>query len=87
MKNRLVEKKLEVNKFLGIFKKSVTKHGLTTLRRPKNLDTLTEMGFTFLDVQNEIMKLTYKDFVAGPKQESLTTGRTGGMRKAPRRGH
>ena len=37
--------------------------------RHKNTETLTELGFTKIDVQNEIMRLNSTDYIDGPKQD------------------
>jgi hypothetical protein len=44
-----------VNQFLGNFKKIVSQQGISVVQREKNINTLTELGFTNLDVQNEIL--------------------------------
>ena len=59
----------DVNKFLGNFKKIVSERGIDVVQREKNLDTLTELGLTNIDVQNEILRLDATDYIDGPKPD------------------
>ncbi len=59
----------DVNKFLGRFKKIVNHRGINVAQRQKNTDTLTELGFTNLDVQNEILRLESTDYIDGPNPD------------------
>ena len=63
-----------MNRFLGNFKTLVTQRGLLVIPRKRNSDTIVEIGFTLLDVQNEILRLEYKDYIAGPLQDSDRPG-------------
>jgi len=59
-----------VNKFLGNFKRLFGKRGLNILwSRNKNKETITKLGFTRLDVIDEILKLTHIDYIDGPKTD------------------
>jgi hypothetical protein len=69
MNNDLVDKKDLINKFLGTFKNHAQKRLISIPDREKNLKTLEEMGLTTYDVRIELMKLTYEDYIAGPKQD------------------
>jgi hypothetical protein len=64
-----VSKKDEVNRFLGNFKNHLSKRGLLLPMRPKNKQTLTEMGFTKLNVEQELLRLDHKDFISGPEPD------------------
>jgi len=59
----------EINKFLGNFKKCMTEKGLLLIRRSKNMETITQLGLTLLDVRKEVFKLNYTDYIAGPKDD------------------
>ncbi|MBL7181092.1 MAG: type II toxin-antitoxin system MqsR family toxin [Desulfobacterales bacterium] len=59
----------DVNKFLSDFKKLIAQRGVLLLFRKKNQETLTELGFTQLDVQNEILKLDSTDYSDGPQPD------------------
>jgi len=59
----------EVNKFLGNFKKCMTDKGLLLIPRPKNMETITNLGLTLLDVRKEILKLDHMDYISGPKED------------------
>jgi len=61
--------KEEINRFLGNFKKSINKHSLHVLKRDKNIKTIVELGFKLLDVSDEILRLTYMDYIDGPKTD------------------
>jgi len=56
----------EVNKFLADFKSLVSQRGILTSLREKNQETLTELGFTQLDVQKEIFRLDHTNYSDGP---------------------
>jgi hypothetical protein len=58
-----------INKFLGYFKKCVTEKGLLLIQRQKNIETITKLGLTLLDIRKEILKLDYKDYISGPKED------------------
>ena len=58
-----------INKFLGYFKKCVTEKGLLLIRRQKNIETITKLGLTLLDIRKEILKLDYTDYISGPKED------------------
>lgn len=62
-------KKDEVNKFLGNFKRHLSQKILKFITNEKNRQTLSELGFTTLDVQTELLKLVYKDYVSGPEED------------------
>ena len=64
----------DVNKFLGTFKNVVNQRGLRVIPREKNLMTMQELGFAFIDVQNEIMRLDSTDYIDGPKSDLSVAG-------------
>lgn len=68
MKENDAQKEI-VNRFLGNFKKQLSKRALLFLKRDKNMRSLTEMGFTILDVQTELIRLEYIDYISGPKPD------------------
>lgn len=60
----------DVNKFLGNFKRLIQIHSLDILwSREKNKETITALGFSRLDVIDEIKKLTYIDYSGGPRND------------------
>ena len=59
----------DANQFLGNFKNLVAQQGIKLLLRQKNQDTLTELGFTQLDVQNEILRLDSTNYSEGPQPD------------------
>ena len=62
-------KKEEINKYLGNFKRYLSQMSYIFVMREKNKKTLSEMSFTTLDVQKELLKLEYKDYLSGPKPD------------------
>lgn len=62
-------KKDEINKFLGNFKRHLGQKSLNFIMNEKNKQTLSEMGFTTLDVQTELLRLGYKDYISGPEAD------------------
>ena len=58
-----------VNRFLGNFKNHLSKKDLAFMMRDKNEQTLTEMGFTLLDVRAELLRLEYRDYISGPEPD------------------
>lgn len=62
-------KKDNINKFLRNFKKHLGQRSLTFIMSEKNTQTMSDMGFTKLDVETELLKLIYKDYMSGPEAD------------------
>jgi len=60
------EKRNEVAEFLKEFKQSAIQNGILVPHRPKNQDSLIEIGFTKKDLENTILSLSVSDYFAGP---------------------
>ncbi len=64
----------EVNKFLGALKKAINQRGISVIQREKNVNTMTELGFHNMDVQNEVLRLDSTDYIDGPKPDRDVPG-------------
>lgn len=62
-----------INRFLENFKNHLSERGLLLVRRDKNIQTLTDMGFTLFDVRIELLRLDYRDYISGPKPDTDPT--------------
>lgn len=68
-------KKESIGNFLKEFKKIATDgRGIDIVSRRKNIESLTDLGFTFRNCKNEILSLSVFDYCGGPKPDKDRPG-------------
>ncbi|MFH1368611.1 MAG: hypothetical protein ABII64_05755 [Elusimicrobiota bacterium] len=70
----LLDKRQEVTEFLQQFKTFQTKKLVFFGNRKINIDTLTYLGLTVKDIEENIQQLTYKNYCSGPEDDRDNPG-------------
>ena len=59
----------EVAQFLSDMKKAVNAGKISFIPRKKNMFTLAKLGLTMKDVKDELINLSYANYVSGPETD------------------
>lgn len=75
MRSKRVVQKFQVELFLAQFKNFAKKKGIIFYRdKPKNVQTVNELGISFEDCEEHLLELTPEDYVEGPTNSDAVFG-------------